>query len=125
MQAANSNIPDTSFKLSKNQLVILSTDEYSDYGYSGPFICHRDFDLSIIATQVANGRQLGNGPNGLTLHLITNGFISKVDCREIHLGSYGNISLCDWSDTEDPIIKLELSIINDAEYKEAAIQLGL
>ncbi|MEE5056441.1 hypothetical protein V2J84_22440 [Pseudomonas alliivorans] len=125
MQAASSNIPDTNFKFSKNQLVILSTGEYSDYGYSGRFVCHRDFDLSIIASQVSGSHQLGNGPDGLTLHLITNDFISKVDCREIHLGSYGDINLCDRSDTEDPIAKLEINIIDDAEYREAAIQLGL
>jgi hypothetical protein len=120
MQTANNN-----FKLSKNQLVILSSEEYSDYGYSGPFICRSNFDLSVVAEQVANGYETGNGPDGLMLYLITNGFISRVDCREIHTGSYGNINLCDWSGKNDPMVKLELSIVDDAEYKEAAIQLGL
>lgn len=122
----NKTTKDGGFKLTQGQLVILSTERYSDYSYTGPFICNRDFDLSNIANEIKEQSSGSAGPNRVTLHLLNNGFISKVDCREIHLGTEGNIEPSNWniskSDLDD---ELEYGGMAQADYELIIMQCGL
>lgn len=81
------------YKLSKNQVITLSVGEYYDYYFEGPFICNSDFDLSEIASKVENDSGADNGPGGVIFYLINSGLVSKIDSREIHLGSNKQIKL--------------------------------
>lgn len=79
--------------ISKNQIVTLSAGEYSDYYYEGPFICNISFNLSKVARAIENDPNECNKPHSLMLKLISSGFLSEIDSREIHLGSNKKIKL--------------------------------
>lgn len=116
----------SNFLFSKDQLILLSTEKYSDYGYAGPFVCNADFDLSVIADEVQNSNDGKSGPNSVTLHLLEKGLISKVGCREVHLGSYGNIELSDWEVSKSNLdFMLEHEHITEPDYKVTIMQYDL
>lgn len=91
--AANKATGSGKYNMLKNQLVILSAGDYSDYYFEGPFICNSDFNLSEAVISVGNGHGADKGPEGAILHLVNSGLISRIDCREIHLGVNGQICL--------------------------------
>lgn len=78
--------------ISKNRVITLSAGDYSDYYYEGPFICNCSFDLSEVARAVDGDPVVLDKPQALIHELLSSGLISKIDCREIHLGS-NNIEL--------------------------------
>ena len=116
----------SNFVLFEGELVLLSSELYSDYGYSGPFRCARQFDLSEIADKLEANNEYRHGPNSLVLHLLENGFIEKLHCREVHLGAYGNIELSNWiMNQQSLIVDLDLGLIDEPEYKVTSMQFGL
>lgn len=79
---------------------MLSTDEYSDLNYAGPFVVLKPFDIQQIGKQVSVLPVLSesiyrkkNGPDEVIQYLLDNSFITKVECRNFHLGSYGDINI--------------------------------
>lgn len=114
------------FVLLEGELVLLSSELYSDYGYSGPFRCAREFDLSEIADELDADTEYRHGPNRLVLHLLEIGFIEKLHCREVHLGAYGNLELSNWiMDQQSLNVDLEFGFIDEPEYKVTSMQFGL
>ncbi|MBI6707254.1 hypothetical protein YA0599_03370 [Pseudomonas syringae] len=114
------------FVLLEGELVLLSSELYSDYGYSGPFRCTREFDLSEIADELEADPEHRHGPNSLVLHLLETGFIEKLHCREVHLGTYGNLNLSKWIMNQQSLIDdLEFGFIDEPEYKVTSMQFGL
>lgn len=79
--------------ISKNRVITLSAGDYSDYYYEGPFICNSSFDLSEVARAVDSNPAERNKPGALMQKLISSRLLSKIDCREIHLGSNNKIEL--------------------------------
>ena len=86
--------------MKKGELLMLSTEEYSDQCHAGPFEVLKDFNISEVAEQVKNMEKLipeswrdKNGPDDVIKFLQDNFFIKEVSCRETHLGSYGDIRL--------------------------------
>ena len=81
------------------ELLMLSTEEYSDQCHSGPFEILKDFDISEVAKKVSEMQPLQhtwrnkNGPNDVIKYLIDQSFIKEVPCKSVHLGSYGDIVL--------------------------------
>lgn len=81
-----------------DQLLILSTEEYSDYGFSGPYKVLKEFRFKDIVPLVyleplGEAWKHKHGPDDVTSYLIKYGYIEKVECREVHLGCYGRIEV--------------------------------
>ena len=82
------------------RLLQFSEGEYSDYGIGGTFVALRDLttgDIADCASIAAMNRYAGYKPSdaaksGVKAELIRQGFLLEVDCEEIHLGSFGEIS---------------------------------
>jgi hypothetical protein len=82
----------------KDELLMLSSEEYSDQCHAGPFKVLIDFNISEIAEIVKE--QLSKhkwknktGPDDVIDYLKDGGFIVEIPCKQIHLGSYGDIDL--------------------------------
>ena len=84
--------------MKKGELLMLSTEEYSDQCHAGPFMVLIDFNISDIAEIVKdepsiNKYRIKAGPDDVIHYLKNKGFIVEVPCKSIHLGSYGDICL--------------------------------
>lgn len=84
--------------MKKDELLMLSTEEYSDQEHAGPFKVLRDFDLHEVAATVeklpsTHGWRDKAGPEDVIDYLTREGFIAEVSCKKVHLGSYGDIHL--------------------------------
>lgn len=91
-------------------LLILSTGEYSDYNYHGPFKVLKGFSRAAAAeafviawpqyrtdVNTARGWQQfdeddGPDPSAFMDWLIKEGWIEALDCPEWHVGSYSRFS---------------------------------
>lgn len=88
------------------ELLVLSTEQYSDYDFTGPYRVLKDFEWPDVVAEVnasfvpAPKKYLKQkaGPDDVTAYLEKNGFIEKVPCSKFHLGSYGDIDITeeDW-----------------------------
>ena len=88
------------------ELIVLSTEQYSDYDFTGPYRVLKDFEWpdvvvaakeSFVPAGPKNWQQKA-GPDDVTEYLEKDGFIEKVPCSKFHLGSYGDIDITeeDW-----------------------------
>ena len=83
------------------QLLMLSTEVYSDYGFSGPYRVLKEFTFRDVIAQVlalpgpyTDSWKDKAGPGDVTVFLKANGYIEEIiDCTEVHLGSYGDIDV--------------------------------
>lgn len=80
------------------ELLMLSTEEYSDQCHSGPYKVLQEFDIAVIAQVVSNlppmmPYRTKNGPDDVITYLESNKYIEMLPCRAVHLGSYGSIEL--------------------------------
>ena len=82
--------------IKKDSLLMLSTEEYSDQSHAGPYKVLKDFDIRAVA-RIVNGAppmrewKDKNGPDDVIEYLEQEGFLEVLECRDIHLGCYGNI----------------------------------
>lgn len=79
-------------------LMILSNGEYSDYSFSGPFRCVKNFEFPPTARAHADSFEQNEydnqpDPSSFIAWLALNGYIEDVACTEIYLGSYGPLSI--------------------------------
>ena len=86
--------------MKQGEMLMLSTEEYSDETHSGPYKVLRDFDIVAVAKLVAETPpedqsrwRKKNGPDDVIDYLERNGFIEMLPCRRVHLGCYGSIEL--------------------------------
>jgi hypothetical protein len=82
------------------ELLILEDGEYSDKSWSGPFRVLKDFDIIELAEQLKatwktgpNDYGSGPGPFDFRDWLHKEGFIADVECRSVHIGSYGTLEI--------------------------------
>ena len=82
------------------ELLMLSTEQYSDQTHAGPFKILKDFDIHDVAKIVGAlpvvkypDWRTKNGPDDVIDYLKANQFIEEVPCYKIHLGSYGDINV--------------------------------
>ena len=86
--------------MKKGELLILSTEQYSDFNFSGPYEVLKDFEFADIVPLVVSSFVISvyqwpakAGLDEVTSYLKDNGFIKEVPCQEVHLGSYGDINV--------------------------------
>jgi len=82
----------------KDELLMLSSAEYSDQCHSGPFKVLIDFNISEIAAIVkaqpsTHAWRAKTGTDDVIDYQQKEGFIIEITCRSTHLGSYGDIYL--------------------------------
>ena len=89
---------ETSYKA--GELLILETGEYSDKSWSGPFKVLKDFDIREAAAQYKsefkpdeNSYSDEPSPYEFRDWLSKTGLIEDVDCRSVHIGSYGSVCI--------------------------------
>lgn len=82
--------------MKQGQLLLLSTEQYSDYSYSGPYEVMNDFEFSDIVAKlkvIFATKEVKAGPDDVRDYLLGNSYIREVECTEVHLGSYGAIDI--------------------------------
>lgn len=82
------------------ELLILEDGEYSDKSWAGPFRVLKDFDIVELAEQLKSTFKPAEhhyseepGPSDFREWLHTQGFIEDVECRSVHVGSYGTLEI--------------------------------
>lgn len=82
------------------ELPILEDGEYSDRSWAGPFRVLKDFDIGELADQLKatfkpakNDYHKEPGPYDFRDWLSREGFIEDVECRSVHIGSYGTLAI--------------------------------
>jgi hypothetical protein len=82
------------------ELLILEDGEYSDKSWSGPFRVLKDFDIVDLAEQLKatfkpEEHHYSSEPEPYNFRdwLHTQGFIEDVECRSVHIGSYGRLEI--------------------------------
>ena len=82
------------------ELVILENGEYSDRSWSGPFRVLKDFDMVELAEQLKATFQPEQdhyssepGPYDFIQWLSAEGYLQDVECRRVHVGSYGQLEV--------------------------------
>lgn len=79
--------------------LMLSTGEYSDYSFSGPYKILKDFTFGEIVEEIKEnfkpsyeGDEIDN--YSVAPYLIKRGYIEDVEnCTEVHCGSYGRLEI--------------------------------
>ncbi len=85
--------------LKTGELLMLSTEQYSDWNRAGPFKVLKDFDIHEVAEMVSKMPPLNpawpikNGPDDVVNYLVEHDFIELLPCYDFHLGSYGDINV--------------------------------
>ena len=82
------------------ELICFSEGEYSDYGYSGHFVALQDIARSqlwalaqSLRDQEEDGGEYGQAKEQYIPCMIANGWLLSINCREIHIGSYGSLDV--------------------------------
>lgn len=83
------------------KLIVFSSGEYSDYGYDGHFLTLEPLTRPMIeevkteceAKAVKEYGDKYGARDHFIPALIKRGLIMTVDCQEIHLGEYGELSV--------------------------------
>ncbi len=79
------------------ELLILSTDKYPDYTFSGPYRVLKDFTfaeiVAVVKSRPGTGWKSKAVPDDVVEYLKNEGYIEVVPCTEVHLGSYGDIDV--------------------------------
>lgn len=85
--------------MKKGNYLILSTGEYSDYSFTGPYLILKDFTFRQIVDEIKEKfipTQYNIEPENYSIgpYLIINGYINDIDnCVEVHCGSYGSLEI--------------------------------
>lgn len=83
--------------MKQGDLVILSTEVYSDKASSGPYKVLKDFlfkdIVPLVTVQQNHPWREKPGPDDVIHWLRFNGYLEDVECTEVHLGSYGDIDV--------------------------------
>ncbi len=81
-------------KIKKGETIVFEHDEYSDYGIFGVHVALYDVDLMELKNSFLSDF-VGVQPDYYRFlqWLIDNRYFADVDCRNIHLGSYGDLSI--------------------------------
>lgn len=91
-------------KVLRGEIILFSSGEYSDYGYRGQVIFTKDCELKEARdTYKAHCKKTKESadPGGFVTFLCALEFCVPLQCREIHLGSYGELlgeDTLDWDD---------------------------
>jgi len=84
------------------EVVCIASGIYEGYDKAGPFIVVQDFDLQAFIDEARTTIDEPSEVSGL-MHeiprmLLAQGFISKLPCRKIYLGSWNEFDLGEESD---------------------------
>ncbi len=88
--------------MKQGDLLNLSTEEYSDQTYSGPYLVLKAFLFKDIVplveaafgpTTTTYKWQDKAGPEDVTTWLVAAGYIARLPAINVHLGSYGDIEI--------------------------------
>jgi hypothetical protein len=98
MKELQTPTPESPALFKAGELLLLESGEYSDKSWAGPFRVLKDFDIREAAGEVKAAYKPdydGDEPGTTNLRewLFTNGFLEDVECRSIHIGSYGRIEI--------------------------------
>lgn len=83
------------------KLICFSSGEYSDYGYNGHFLTLEPLTRPMVEEVKVECEAKAISENGdkygarefFIPSLIKRGLIMVVDCQEIHLGEYGDLTV--------------------------------
>lgn len=83
-------------KVDAGEILAFSEGEYSDYGYRGHVVAIKDFDLGQMMRQHISERieqyaEEYSPTDGFETFLVASGVVVPLTCREVHIGSYGNV----------------------------------
>jgi hypothetical protein len=81
--------------VSKGEIIVLTSGEYSEYGIEGFAVALEDFDMGEKAREYdkeTGPHQYYSQLNGFIPWLITKQLVKPEEYREIHLGSSGMFS---------------------------------
>jgi len=88
-------------KIMAGHLLFFSSGEYSDYGYNGHYVALKDITSSLIESIKNDVNAQAAKPEGWRLdkhekfiaRMISEGYLLSLTVSELHLGSYGDLSL--------------------------------
>ena len=82
------------------ELMLIEMGEYSDKSWRGPFRVLKDFDIVELAEHLKATWKRGKndytdspGPYEFAEWIAKEGYIEDVECRSVHIGSYGDIEI--------------------------------
>ena len=81
----------------KGEVICIATGVFESYHRFGPFLVEMDFDLNEFATSI-NHFQKENWEIAELMHeiprmLLAQGILSTIACRNVHLGSFGELQI--------------------------------
>jgi hypothetical protein len=87
--------------LKKGDIICIASGVFEAYERQGPFLVERDFDIVAFVddvkaqTSVEASWQVSDLMDEIPLKLIEKGLVTRVPCRTIHLGSFGEWDVTD------------------------------
>lgn len=80
------------------EIIVLETGEYSDHSWHGPYRALKDFDIREAAEEFKASFKPEDewdrpGPYEFVAWLAKAGFVEAIDCRTVHVGSYGTLEI--------------------------------
>ncbi|WP_062389413.1 hypothetical protein [Pseudomonas abietaniphila] len=90
--------------LKKGDIICIASGVFEAYERQGPFLVEREFDLIAFVddvkaqTPVETSWQASDLMGEIPLKLIEKGLVSRVPCRTVHLGSFGEWDVKDERD---------------------------
>ena len=91
-------------KVTRGEIVLFSSGEYSDYSYVGQVIFTKDCDLKVVKDvykEHCKKTKETTDSGGFVTFLCALEFCLPLQCKEVHLGSYGELlgeDTLDWDD---------------------------
>lgn len=85
----------TNHQVGRGEVIMFSCGHYSDYSYCGEVIFTRDCDLAEQLKTYKKDHPDAAGPiyHNFITWLVAEGFCLPLECREISIGTYGDLEL--------------------------------
>jgi hypothetical protein len=83
--------------IKEGEVICVASGVFEAYDKAGPFIAVRDFDLNAVIETITPSApeawEVENLMRSLPEVLLENGFITKVPCRMVYLGAWGEFDI--------------------------------
>ena len=84
---------DQNLVLEAGEIINFSTGEYSDYEYCGSLIITKTINIRDFFLKNYVGKNLDS--DSIPSQLVAHGYALPLECREFHIGSYGDVDFAD------------------------------
>ena len=79
------------------EVICLASGVFEGYDRAGPFVATHDFDLGLFVESVmpsaVEGWEISNLMRDIPSLLLDQGFITKMPCRKVYLGAWGEFDI--------------------------------